>query len=121
MDHIHHVNPSFPPFLLKGPILSLKKLRYDQEPKSDIPLKSILPVKPWNSIGNRRCRTPTLSGGAPFFIMCLCLQLRKDVSCSLISLSIPRRQKLLVKKYIFSLPAKAQFGLAIKIYSFGYL
>ena len=26
-----------------------------------------------------------MSGGAPLFIMCLCLQSRKDVSCSLIS------------------------------------
>ena len=28
--------------------------------------------------------TPNLSGGAPHFIMCLCLQSRKDVSCSLV-------------------------------------
>ena len=35
-------------------------------------------VEPCNSIDNRRCRTPTVSGGAPLFIMCLCLQLRKD-------------------------------------------
>ena len=34
------------------------------------------------------------SGGAPLFIMCLCLQSRIDVSCSLILLRIPCRQKL---------------------------
>ena len=70
---------------------SLKKLRYDQKTKSDNPWKSILPVKPWNSMGNGQCRTPTLSGGAQLFIMCLCLQSRKDVFCSLIGLSLPCR------------------------------
>ena len=68
---------------------------------------------------NIRYRTLNLSGGAPNFIMCLCLQSRKYVSCSLISLSIPCRLKLPGVKYI-SMPArkyKAQFGRAIKVYS----
>ena len=37
-----------------------------------------------NSKGNHTVQDPNLSGGAPHFIMCLCLQSRKDVSCSLI-------------------------------------
>ena len=51
--------------MFKGPIPPIKKLRSDQEPKVDNPWKSILLVKPLNSKGNRRCRTLTLSGGAP--------------------------------------------------------
>ena len=74
--------------MLNGPIPSIQKLRYDQEPNCDNPYKLILLVKPWNSIGNRWGRTPTLSGGAPHFTMCLCLHSRKDVSCSLILSSI---------------------------------
>ena len=62
-----------------------------------------------------------MSGGAPVFIMCLCLQSRKDVSCSLIR--IPCKvylvdQKLSCAKIYFLLLArnyKAQSGLAIKI------
>ena len=48
------------------------------------------------------------------FFLCLCLQSRKDVSCSFISSSI----NFLVQKYVLLLPAgnyKAQSGLAIKI------
>ena len=48
-------------------------------------------------------RATILSGGAPLFIMRLCLQLRKDVSCSFISSSIPCRMKLSYAKNIFSL------------------
>ena len=59
--------------------ISKKQLRYDQEPKIDNSKKSILLVKPWNSIGNRQCMTLILSVGAPLFFMCLCLQSRKDV------------------------------------------
>ena len=78
-------------------------------------------VKLWNSIGNRRGRTPNLSLRAPLFIICLCLQSRKDVSGSLITSSIPCRQiETFLCKNIFFMPAgkyKAEFGLAIKIYS----
>ena len=59
-----------------------------------------------------------LLGGAPLFIMCLCLQSRKDVSCSFISSSIHCRKKLACAKTYFLLPARnyeAQSGLAIKI------
>ena len=51
-------------------------------------------------------------------IMCLCLQLRKDVSCSFISPSIPCKWKLSCAEIYFLLPArnyKAQADLAIKI------
>ena len=61
----------------------------------------ILSVKPWNCIGNRRCRTPNLSGGALLFIMCLCEQSRKNVSCSLILLIIPCTYKLSFLKINF--------------------
>ena len=57
-----------------------------------------------------------LSGGAPLFIMRLCLQLRKDVSCSFISSSISCRMKLSYAKIYFLLPArnfKAHSGLAM--------
>ena len=43
-----------------------------------------------------------LSGGAPLFIMCLCLQSTKDVFCSFISSSISCRYKLSCAKNIFS-------------------
>ena len=59
-----------------------------------------------------------LSDGAPLYILCLCLQSRKDVSCSFISSSIPCRLKHSYAKMYFLLPArnyKAQSGLAIKI------
>ena len=59
-------------------------------------------VKPWNSIGNRWCMTHTLSGGAPLFIMCLCVLFRKGVSCSLISLRKPCRLKHSCVKIYFS-------------------
>ena len=65
-----------------------------------------------------RYRTMKLSGGAPLFIMCLCLQSRKHVSCSFISSSIPCRLKLSYAKIYFLLPArnyKAQSDLDIKI------
>ena len=58
-----------------------------------------------------------LSGGAPLFIICLCLQSRKDASCSFISLSIPCKLKLSYAKIDFLLPArnyKAQSGPTIK-------
>ena len=45
--------------------------------------------------------TSNLSGGAPLFIMCLCLQSGKDVSSSFISLSLPYRQKLSCLKMYF--------------------
>ena len=80
----------------------------------DILLAKNKHCEPYNSIGNRRHRTPTLSGGAPL----LCLQSRKDVSCSLMSLSIPSRYKLSCAKIFFLMPArnyKAQSDLAIKI------
>ena len=65
-------------------------LKGPQEPKSDNPEINSA-CEPWNSTDNKQYRTLTLSGGAPLFIMCLCLQSRKDVSCSMISLSIPCR------------------------------
>ena len=93
---------------------TLKIIRKDQEPHSNNPWKSILLVKPWNSIGNSQYRTLTSSGGTPLFIMCLFLLSRKDVSCNLISLSKPS----LCKNIYFLMPArndKAKFHLAIKI------
>ena len=77
-------------FHLKGPIPS-PKIKIGPGTKNDNSYKSILFVKPWNSIGNRWCRTPTLSGGAPLSIMCPCLQSKRDVSCSVIMLNIPCR------------------------------
>ena len=44
-----------------------------------------------------------MSGGAPHFIMCLCLQSRKDVSCSFISSSCAKIYFLLpARNYILS-------------------
>ena len=60
-----------------------------------------------------RYRTQNLSGGAPLFIMCLCLQSRKDIS-----LSIPCRWKLSCAKIYFLLHDrnfKAHSGLPIII------
>ena len=74
---------------------------YDQGPKSDNTEKSILLVKPWNSICNSQYRNPTLSGGAPLFHHVLVFTGREDVSCSLISLSIPCRKKLSCVKIYF--------------------
>ena len=51
-------------------------------------------------------RTLNMSGGAPLFIMCLCLRSRKDVSCSFISSSIPCILKLACAKIYFLLPAR---------------
>ena len=77
--------------LLEGTHTLAKKLGKDQEPNSKNSYKAILLVKPWNSIGNTWRRTPTLSGGAPLFIMCLCLQSKRDVSFSVILFNIPCR------------------------------
>ena len=63
-------------------------------------------------------KTSNLSGGAPLFIMCLCLQSRKDVSYSLILLNIPCRYKLCCAEIYFLMPAsnyKAQSDVSIKI------
>ena len=60
-------------------------------------------------------RTLTLSGGAPLSIMCLCLQSRKDVSCSLIALSIPCRKKFsCVKIYFPCLPGTIMHSLVLQ-------
>ena len=62
-------------------------------------------------------RTPNLSGGAPLFIMCLCLQSRKMCPVHLYHRVYLVDRNFLVQKYIFPcLPGtKAQSGLAIKI------
>ena len=50
---------------------------------------------------DRLYRTLNLSGGATLFIMCLCLQSKKDVSCSQIWSNIHFRQKLSSVKIYF--------------------
>ena len=50
---------------LKGPIPSVK-IEFISGIKCDNPKTLILLLKLWNSICNRRYRTPNFSGGAPF-------------------------------------------------------
>ena len=90
-----------------------------QEPmKCVYPKASILLLKPWNSICNRRYCTPDLSGGAPCFNMCLYLQSGEDVPPYLY-IQIYLKIETFLCRNMFFLPlrnSKAKFGLAIKIY-----
>ena len=90
--------------VVKGAHNDSKKLRLDQEPKSDNPTKSILRLKPWNSIGNKTAQD--LSGGAPFS-SCVCVYIQEKMSCLFISLSIPCREKLSCVKIYFPCPSGA--------------
>ena len=81
--------------ILKGPIPSLKivlipgTLVFNQ---CNNPETSILLLKPWNSICNRRYRTSNLLGGAPFSAICACVYSSKEgLSLSFIYLNIPNK------------------------------
>ena len=63
---------------LKGTHTLCKQISKYKEPKCVNPKTWIMLLKPWNSICNKRYRTPNLTGGAPFVNVCLYLQSGED-------------------------------------------